>query len=222
MPRNAACLITLATLLAPGCTPSMDAPHDASATDAPLDARLFDAGPLDDGQIVATLHAIHAGQIELAHYAAAHSTNSDVVAFANDVASRYETADASLTSAASAAGVVATDNPASARQAALAGYVLDALVTAGCVGFDRTYVGNHLAIDDALGVVDANLLPAVTAAGIRDAISATRAILLFQQSATPGANPGFWDATVVNWEAGPYEDAGCAPVDAAFDVGTDA
>ena len=224
--RSSAYVLTLTALIAPGCSTSTASPTDAAlgGGDAVVDGFLLrsDTGPLSDGEIVAVLHAIHAGQIALAQYASAHSTNTDVIAYADDVASRYQGADASLTSAASAAGIVAVESDVSGGRAFLAADQLDQLRAAGCATFDRTYVQNHLAIDDAIGLIDSSLLPAVTNSALRDAIVATRAILVFQQDAAPGADPGFWDATVPNWEAGPYEDSGCAPVDASYDVGIDA
>lgn len=227
-----AALLALASM--PACTTS-PAPTDAGsdmglvrdtggggpdgALDAPFDSP--DTGPLSDGEIVGVLHAIHAGQIQIAQFVASRATTPEVIAFANDMASRYQSADASLTSAASAAGITSTAGVVSTREATLAGYVLDALHAETCAGFDRTYLTNHLATDDALHIIDANLLPAVMNTSIHGAMDATRALLVAQQIGPDRPDTGVFEASVPNWEAGPYEDSGCPPVDAYYDVGTD-
>ncbi len=195
---------------------------DGAALDSPRDSP--DTGPLSDGEIVGVLHTIHQGDLLVAQFMAANTVREDVRVWALDLAAQHTTADASLLSAASAAGVVAADTSISQRQASLRMQELDAVTAESCATRDERYLGfQSLVSGEALAIIDDNLLPAVMDAGLRMQIETTRAIVNAQYQGLPVADGGYPEAAMPNWEAGPSFDSGCPSTafDAFFDVGPD-
>lgn len=222
-------IVSLAALVLAACSnggATSDGGMDAGfvgwsegGVDAPFDSP--DTGPLSDPEIVGVLHAIHQGEIQIADFAATHARTAPVIAFANGIGAQHAAADASLSDAASVAGLTSVDTSVSIRQANLRTYKLDELMSAGCATLDSLYVGDVWAIQDSIGLIDDHLLPAVSSAAIRTELESTRAILTMQLDGLPRPDGSMPDASTPNWEAGPFDDTGCAPVDAYFDVGPD-